>query len=206
MQKKFGTSTVFKNFVYWNHAFAIWDAIQSYVKSILEATLTKNKLDDNTKQWYQFLLDEKGGNFKYLRDKNPELTFDLIVDICTKFIYQASAGHSSVNFSQNAFYCYSPIVSLKLKGKAFDTEFNSLNDLLLNRLPPPQETIQINEVVDLLSTQPDLILGDFLDEHYQDKNLKQIAKDFQKRLKLIKDSQEYIYLNISNYVCQSVSI
>jgi len=97
-----------QNFYYRDDGFLIWNAIKEYVKSVVDLTYKDNdtvKNDSVLQEWVDESRDPNKANFPGF----PKIgDTDTLVETLTTIIFNCSAQHSAVNYSQYDYITYVP--------------------------------------------------------------------------------------------------
>jgi len=103
-----GCTDGLKNYYYRDDGYLIWNAIKGYAKSVVDITYKSDAdvVDDSILQeWANECADPKLANFPGF----PKITGkDILVEALTTIIFNCSAQHSAINYSQYDYISYVP--------------------------------------------------------------------------------------------------
>lgn len=162
--------TLLPHYPYRDDGLLVWNAIEQYVREYLgiyykEAAVLKD--DFELQAWAAALAstEDDGGN---ILDMPCSIAcLDQLTEILTQIIFEASAGHSAVNFTQYPYLGFSPNAPLAgyADYQAFlsqeDTSDQEQLDFYLKFLPPPVMAIGQINITGALSAYHFDELGDY---------------------------------------------
>ena len=163
------------HYPYRDDGLLIWGAIEQYVSEYLGIyykDVSELQNDKELQNWTAELASTKfnGGNIRDMPQSIESL--EQLTEILSQIIFTASAGHSSVNFTQYPYLGFSP--NATLAGYADYQEFLAKDkttnqeqlDFYLKFLPPPVMAIGQIKITGALSAYHYDQLGDYKDEFY----------------------------------------
>jgi len=159
-----GPNDPLPGFLYRDYDYLVWDAIESYVRSVVEKNYGSDLEVSNDvpiQRWAQETSDPNLGNVRGFPDR-IESRGELIHTV-TNFIFTASAQHSAVNFGQFDFYGFVPNKPMRLTlpmplKPNVDINWN----YVMRALPDEKTTVAQIAVTTLLSMRT----GDDLFDHF----------------------------------------
>ena len=145
------------NYHYRDDGYKIWDALECYVKKIIdlfyandEKVSTDAELKNFTDDLYNNGFPAYGGTQGH--DFPPSITTKAdLIEICTLIMFTGSAQHAAVNFGQYTYYSFVPNSPLVLHKRPPTSKGELTYTELMHALPSELETVIGNTLVALLS-------------------------------------------------------
>ena len=146
------------NYHYRDDGFKIWDAIESYVTSIIDLFYIDDSMVSGDTELQSFADDLHHNGFPAYggtpgHDFPPSITTKAqLIEVCTLIMFTGSAQHAAVNFGQYTYYSFVPNAPCVLHESPPTTKGKLTYDELMSCLPDKSETEITNTLVALLSS------------------------------------------------------
>ena len=145
------------HYYYRDDGYKIWDALESYVKGIIDVFYANDESVSEDEELQNFASDIHFNGFPSY-DSSPGHDFPSsvkskadLIEICTLIMFTGSAQHASVNFGQYTYYSFVPNAPFVLH-KPLPTKKEKLKfEDLMESLPDKEETVGTNTLISLLS-------------------------------------------------------
>ncbi|XP_035688109.1 polyunsaturated fatty acid 5-lipoxygenase-like [Branchiostoma floridae] len=162
------------NYPYRDDALPIWNAINTYVRKVVEATYdvpAKIAEDHELQAWVRELggpQSEGGCEIKGVPGGGKFATVDEIVATVTSIIFICSVSHAAANFAQYDEYAFPPNYPAFMHGEPPKTKDPLTEQDIISALPDKSHTLDIMVVTKILSDRGTQPLGDFERQYMYD--------------------------------------
>eukprot|EP00058_Branchiostoma_floridae_P009673 XP_002595161.1 hypothetical protein BRAFLDRAFT_118621 [Branchiostoma floridae] len=162
------------NYPYRDDALPIWNAINTYVRKVVEATYdvpAKIAEDHELQAWVRELggpQSEGGCEIKGVPGGGKFTTVDEIVATVTSIIFICSVSHAAANFAQYDEYAFPPNYPAFMHGEPPKTKDPLTEQDIISALPDKSHTLDIMVVTKILSDRGTQPLGDFERQYMYD--------------------------------------
>ncbi|KAK9054797.1 hypothetical protein SSX86_025876 [Deinandra increscens subsp. villosa] len=156
-----GLSLLIKDYPYAVDGLEIWSAIKSWVEDYCKFYYTKDdmiKNDIELQSWWKELREEGHGDKKHEPWWPKMNSCQHLIDICTTFIWVASALHAAVNYGQYPYAGYAPnrpTISRRFMPEPNTPEYDELKDnpekVFLKTITPQAQMLLGIALIELLS-------------------------------------------------------
>ncbi|CAI8046595.1 Polyunsaturated fatty acid 5-lipoxygenase [Geodia barretti] len=180
---------------YRDDGIKIWDALTTYVNSIIDLSYHDDKSVKEDKELQSFAHDIHNNGFpaydgSYLNghDFPPSISTKAeIVEICTLIMFTGSAQHAAVNFGQYTYYSFVPNAPLTLHHPPPAEKGKLTFKQLMDALPNEEGTQNMITVTSLLSkySSDEIFVGTYPAELVVEKEAKAAAENLRKTLEKI---------------------
>lgn len=181
-----GDTAALPVYPYRDDALPLWGAIKTFAAAYVAAWYERDAVVANDRELGAFvseLVNPAMGNLGTKGFPASVLTCDALSAVLARLIWQASAGHGGINYSQYQYFA--PIANSA--GAAY-ASFAGTGTLpgLMDLLPPISQAISQNDIINVLTQKVFGSLGvysaDFLDSLGPRPAAKQAVSDFQQAL------------------------
>ncbi|XP_057678996.1 hydroperoxide isomerase ALOXE3 [Corythoichthys intestinalis] len=181
------------NFYYRDDGLKLWDIIHRFVKAVVghfypsDSEVVK---DSELQGWIQeiftrcFLGKTSSGCPQTFQ------TVEEVVKFITMVIFTVSAQHAAVNNGQFDYEMFTPNGSLLLRKPSPTTKGQSTKETFLETLPNIGETARTASILYVLTLNysDSVPLGSYPEERFQEREVKQMMKEFQAELSSLSES------------------
>jgi arachidonate 5-lipoxygenase len=211
---------VLPNYPYRDDALAIYSAIRTYVKTVVEFfydTTATVQQDYELQAWAAELVKGKtrgGCGLRGIPGNGHFTTTEQLITTISGIIYTCSVVHAGANFNQYDEYGFPPNYPLYLEGPVPTKKINFTEKDIVNQLPSRDITLNTMAITTILSRKGTQPLGEFEVKFMYDAVAVKAAQTFRTQLKEISEkikkrnetlTFKYLYLDPEN-VPNSISV
>lgn len=196
-----------EKYYYRDDGLRLWRLIMEYVSEIIGIYYSSNEdvaRDTELQAWmsemytFGFPRASDGGHHGFNESVS---TRQELIQLLTIFIFQASAGHASINFSQMAYFGFVPNAPLMLRAAPPTTKNGITMTTLLHSLPRTADVANQLSIMYALSRYSvgEIFLGTFPEIHFSEAAPNEAAKKFKEKLDALSADIEERNLKLGPY-------